>query len=323
MRVAPSVRLHRKEWRELRALAENSAAPGRLRLRARVVLRAAEGVPNQKIAAELGTDPGTVGRWRRRFLLHGTPGVLRDAPRSGRPPSVPNSKVELVIHKALDREDPTGRRWSVRRLAEATGVSRSTVQRIVRARGAPPSRRHPVSEGGRGMGFLDQVTDMVGVYLNPPERAIAFSTDERAGAPRLGRAGLRSLDELRRRGQAEEFRAFLQVIERETPSPLDVHLLLDSRLAPAPPELTRWLTQHPRFHLHYLPSDRAGLTLVDRLVSEFSRRRVRPGESPSAQRLRHAIREHFRRGRGVPGPFVWTTSGEDIRTPSPRPGILY
>lgn len=163
------------------------------------------------------------------------------------------------------------------------------------------------------MRFLENVTDMVGVFLNPPERAIALSTDERARPVANRSAGIPVLTNLRNRSEEMEFRAFLQIIDRETPAMLDIHLLLDNRFAPIPPPLERWLTRHPRFHLHYLPSDRTGSTLIDRLVAGFSRRKARPGESPSARRLRQAIRDHLRVRRGVPGPFVWTTSAEEVR----------
>jgi hypothetical protein len=165
------------------------------------------------------------------------------------------------------------------------------------------------------MGFLDKVTDMVGLYLNHPERAIAFATDERLRTSRLPHRELEAIRRFQRRSRGAEFRAFLQVIDRETPARFDVHFLLESRLAPAPPELQRWLGQHPRFHIHYLPSDREGLTLIDRLVEEFSRRSGRPGDSPSAQRLRERIREHFRMNRGLPRPFVWTSAASDVRSP--------
>lgn len=317
------MRLHRREGHELWVRAQDPATPPRVRLRARIVLRASEGAPNHRIAVELGTDPGTVARWRRRFLLHGTPGILRDAPRPGRPPSISESKVELIVRSTFDARSLETPPRSSRRVARETGVGKSSVQRIWKARGIGPHRPVRAPASGTGMGFLDSVTDMVGLYLNPPERVIAFATDDRIRSVRLGRVEPREIADLRRRSEGVEFRAFLQVIDRETPGALDIHLLLDSRLAPTPPELSRWLSRHPRFHFHYLPSDRPGLTLVDRLVADFSQHRARPGESPSAQRLRHAIREHFRRSRGLPSPFVWTTTGQDIRDPIRSPSIRY
>lgn len=323
MRSAPSVQLHWRERRELSALAEDPTAPTKLRLRARVVLQASEGWSNRRIAANLGTDPGTVGRWRRRFLLHGSSGIRRDAPRPGRPISIPESTVQLIIRATLDDRFRKSPRLSARALARDTGVSKSTIQRIWAIHGIGPRRRIGPTRSSRGMSFLANVTDMVGLYLNPPERAIAFSTDEAMRSTRLERSERRAIERLQRRSQDLEFRAFLQVVDRQTPAPLEVHLLLDSRFAPPPPAVARWLTEHPRFHLHFLPSDRAGATLIDRLVAEFSRRRVRPGESPSAQRLRYAIREHFRTSRGYPSPFVWTSSAVGVPTEGRRPPARY
>lgn len=311
MRRAPVVALHWQERREVERLAQAPASPPRRRFRARIVLRASEGASNKEIAGELRTDPATVARWRHRFLLHGVAGIVRDAPRTGRPRSVPDAAVGQVIRLTLEHEGQKTARWSTRHLADLTGISRSTVHRIWKAQRIGTHRPRIPPGGGRGLDFLSKVTDMVGLYLDPPERALAFSTDERLRSSRLGSSELRALRNAERRDRGIEFRAFLQVLDRETPSPLDLHLLLDSRQAPGPPLLQRWLGQHPRFHLHYLPSDPSGETLIDRLVAEFSRRRPRTGESPSAQRLRQGIRDHFRSHRGTPAPFVWTTTARE------------
>lgn len=307
MRRALSVPLPEKDRRALEALFAAPGTSARLRARARIVLRAAEGQTNQQIARELTTDPGTVGRWRRRYLLHGIPGILKDSPRPGRPVSIPDSKWAF-IRAARERPAPSGARWSTRSLARETGLGKSTIQRIWRAREVRPRLTVDPGAAGSGMRFVEKVVDMVGLYLDSPERAIAFATDERIRTPRLWGSGHQTLATFRRENPGVEFRAFLQVIDRETPGPLDVHLLVDGRLAPLTPELERWLSHHPRFHLHYLPWDRSGLTLLDRLVARFSQRSRRRGEPPSAQRLRHAIREHFQTGREPPGPFVWTTA---------------
>jgi transposase len=304
-------------------LSESSSVPDRIRRRARVVLRAAAGSTNQRIAAVIGTDPGTVARWRRRFLLHGTSGILKDAPRPGRPAVIPDAIVEAVLRETLGRGALPPRRWSTRSLARQTGVSRSTIQRIWRARGLNPGRAAPPAPSPEGTSFLRNVTDMVGVYLDPPDRAIAFAADERTlpVAPPAGEKPPESRAQRRRQGA--EFRAFLQVVDRQTPPGLDVHLLLDSRFAPSGPSLQRWLDQRPRIHVHLLPASREGLSLIDRLVVDFSRRRTRSAESPSAQRLRLALRQHLRLGGGLAEPFVWTTVAEDPRERRHRAALHY
>ena len=313
MRRAPSIPLHWEQRRQLVALAESPNTPRRIVLRARIALRASEGARNTQIAQELGTSPGTAALWRRRFLAHGTAGLTRDAPRSGRPPSVAPSLVQAVIQATAESSSTAARRPSARTLARELGTSKSTVQRIWRSHGVARRPNAVVPGPDRGMGFLESVTDLVGLYMNPPARAVAFSTDERVPVPRPRREeGTRPAGR-RRRSPGAELRAFLQMTDRETPRVLDVHLLVDSRLLPVPAEVEQWLNRHARFHLHFLPSDRVGLTLMDRLIDGFSRRKDRPGASASAHRLKYALREHLRRNRDPLAPFVWTATSGEIR----------
>jgi transposase len=320
MRRAPAVRLHGDDRRQLQALAHARSSSPKLALRARIVLGAASGQQNVEIARHLRTSPGTVSLWRRRFLLHGVAGVVKEAPRPGRPPVIPNVKIQAAIRAIVEKAPSDAPYWSTRRLARELGMSKSTVQRIWKARGIDPRRIIDPFRPDRGLSFLERVTDLVGVYLNPPERAVAFTTDERARATRLKTGKRAALTQLRRRQRGAEFRAFLQMTDRETPRGLDVHLLVDSRVGPAPPEVQRWLAQHPRFHVHFLPSDEIGLTLIDRLIGEFSRRRTRQGGLASAQRLRLAIRER-QGGRTTGRAFVWTATAPDIRGAAGRPAI--
>lgn len=202
---------------------------------------------------------------------------------------------------------------STRSLARELRIGKSTVQRIWQESGGPQRRPGAARAGGRGMDFLDAVTDLVGLYLNPPGRAVAFSTDERVRATAPGSTPFVPFDLDRPRDTASEFRSFLQMMDRETPRVLDVHLLVDSRLLPVPPAVNQWLDRHPRFHLHPLPADRVGLTLMDRLIDGFSRRKDRPGASASAHRLKYALRDHLRRNRDPLAAFVWTATSGEIR----------
>ena len=318
MRRAPAVRLHWEQRRQLLAVARGRSTHPKVALRAEIILRASSEEQNSEIASALGIDTGTVGRWRRRFLLQGVAGITREAPRSGRPPLISAAKVEEVVHSTVDGGPPAGDRPSARKLAQQLGMSKSSVQRIWKARGIGAQAPAAPERIDSGVDFLGRVTDLVGLYLNPPERAVAFSTDDRARPHALRRGGRETPPPVPRRSRGAEFRAFLQVTDRETPPGLHVHLLIESRFGPTPPEVDRWLSQHPRFHLHFLPSDPVGLTLIDRLIEGFSRRKDRPGASASAHRLKYAIREYLLSHRASLQPFVWTATSEEIRGPYGR-----
>lgn len=322
MRRAPIVQLEPAERSILTRMASDEAAHPRSARRAQIILRAAAGESNDRIARSVHTSRPTVGLWRRRFVSRGIPGISEDAPRPGRPPVIPAATVQVVLRSTLGRKPATGRFWSARTLSRDVGVSKSTVQRIWKSRGIDPRRPVETFPSAPRREFLDRVTDMVGVYLDPPERAIALATDERARGSLLVRGERQMLEELRERNRGAEFRAFLQTVERETPAGLDVHMLVDQRLAPTPPVVERWLVRHPRVHLHFLPPDRFGQTMIDRLVGEFSRRRRRAGMLPGVSRLRHAIRERDLGARTTAGPFVWVANRYDVRGAAGRPALL-
>jgi len=323
MRRAPPVQLSRSERREIGIRLRSPTTPPRLARRLTIVLRASDGAENREIAKELRTNPATVALWRRRFLMQRLPGITRDAPRPGRPPVIPTSTIETIVWRKLGGLSPQSGRWSARRVASSVGVSKTTVQRIWKAhqlrlrRASSPSRPEPGTE------FVDKVTDFVGLYLNPPERAMVFSVDEKAKRSSLGPRERAAMAELRRRSQGVEFRAFLQAIDRETPPQFDLHLLLDDRMAPTPPEVARWLASHPRFHFHFLPSDGSGPNLIDRWLREFTQRRARSSSFPSVVRLRRSIQGHFSTPVSGGRPFVWSATAEEIRDRAERSRIQH
>ncbi|HZY70960.1 MAG TPA: helix-turn-helix domain-containing protein [Thermoplasmata archaeon] len=322
VRRAVPIQLEPAERAALLELASRPETRPRVARRAQVVLRAAAGESNDRIARALHTSRPTVGLWRRRFAAQGLLGISEDAARPGRPPTVPAATVQVVLRSTIGRRPAVGRFWSARSLAQDVGVSKSTVQRIWKSRGIDPRRPAETFPAPRRRDFLERVTDMVGVYLDPPERAIALATGERARGSPLIRGERQMLEELRERNRGAEFRAFLQTVERETPPGLDVHLLVDQRLSPSPPVVERWLVRHPRVHLHFLPPDRFGQTMIDRLVAEFSRPRRRAGMLPGVSRLRRAIRERDLVTRTAGGPFVWVANRYDVRGVSGRPALL-
>jgi hypothetical protein len=314
MRRAPAVQLVGRERRRLASLVRALSTPARIAFRARLVLRAADGLENRQIARELGSSPGTVGLWRKRFLMQRIPGIEKDAPRPGRPPVIPTSTIQLIVQTSRGRS-ADGARWSARRLARRFCVSKTTVLRVWRAhRIARPTSGLPFAPA-RTPEFADKVSDFVGLYLNPPERAMAFSVDERA----RDRAPVQPAGNTRRsrlRDPSLEFRNFLQAVDRETPKPLDVHLLMDSRLTSSAPAVRRWLVRHPRFYLHLLPSGRSPPNLIDRLLREFTRKRIRPATPESAARLHGAVQRYFGTLDGSQGPFIWTATSDEIRSRS-------
>jgi transposase len=314
VRRASPIRLSRGERQTLNAWVRSPGPSPRRALRARIVLRASDGAQNQLIAKELGTTPGTVAVWRRRFLDQRVPGIERDAPRPGRPPVIPASKIQAIVRSTLGRRPSNAPYWSARSLAREMGVSKTTVQRIWRVHKLEPRRAAATFRRSPGPEFVQKVTDLVGVYLNAPERAMAFSVDERARGPLRRPGERRTRSEVLERRRAAEFCAFLQTIDREAPPELDVHLLVDNRIAPTAPEVHRWLVRHPRFYLHLLPADASGPSLLDRLLGEFTKTRVRTGAAPSVARLQGAIQHHYAQVRSSRRPFVWTATSEEIRS---------
>jgi DNA-binding CsgD family transcriptional regulator len=313
VRRAVEVKLSREERRVLRALARDDSARPRAALRARIVLRASEGIRNVDIAQELNTNPGTVALWRRRFLAQRIPGLEKDAPRPGRPPAIPASSIQALVRATLERRSPSGRPWSARSLARAMGVSKSTVHRVWQARHLRPSGSLGPSSVRRSE-FVDRVSDFVGLYLNPPERAMAFCVDEQGRGASLDpreRDAIRALPEPDRGAQ---FMSFLQAVDRETPKGFDLHLVLDRLLAPTSPKVQRWLVRHPRFFLHFLPVESTRPNAIDRWFGEFTKKRVRSHSFPSVARLHRSIRSHLTAGGSVSTPFIWTATSEEIRS---------
>jgi transposase len=256
-----------------------------LAFRCRIVLAAAAGRSSKEIAAELGCNPNTVGKWRVRFAQRGLDG-LHDEPRPGRPRTVRDEDVERVIVQTLEERPVGARRWSTRSMAAASGMSQSAVGRIWRAFGLKPHQTEAFKLSPDPQ-FIDKVRDIVGLYLNPPEAAVVLCVDEKAQLQALDRSApvlplmpgvaerrthdyVRSgttnlyaaldvasgkvLAEMTPRHRAQEFRRFLNLIDSSLPAHLDVHLVLDSSSTHKTPSIQRWLVRHPRFTLHFTPT---------------------------------------------------------------------
>jgi len=314
-----------------------------LALRSRIVLRSASGVSNTQVADELGVTNATVGKWRSRYIAQGLAGLL-DEPRSGAPRAISDDQVEAVVVNTLESSPRNATHWSSRALAESSGLSHTTVQRIWRAFGLQPHRTDSFKLSTDPQ-LIEKVRDIVGLYLNPPERALVLCVDEKSQIQALDRSqpllpmrpgqverhthdyrrhGTTSLfaaldvatgkviGELHRRHRSLEFRRFLDRIEREVPGDLDVHLVLDNYGTHKTPTIRRWLLQRPRFHVHYTPTYSSWINQVERWFADLPNRQIRRGAHRSTRALEDAIRLYLATYNDDPRPFIWVKTADDI-----------
>jgi transposase len=340
--LAP-VELSDEERAQLEAWTRRRTSAQALALRSRIVLRAADGHNNTQIAAELGLSRNMVSKWRSRFVEYRLDG-LTDEPRPGRPRTVSDDKVEEVIVKTLETTPRDATHWSTRSLAKEVGLTQSAVQRIWKAFGLQPHRQQ-TWKLSRDPQFIAKVRDVVGLYLNPPERAVVLCVDEKSqiqaldrsapilpmlpGTPQRAthdyrRAGTSSLyaaldlttgkviGRLHSRHRAIEFKQFLQTLDREVPAELDVHLVLDNSSTHKTPAIGRWLAAHPRFVLHFTPTSSSWLNLVERWFAELTTKKLRRGAHRSVRQLNADIRAWIDTWNEDPRPFVWAKTADEI-----------
>src|SRR4051794_40637506 len=314
-----------------------------LALRARIVLLAADGLTNTQIAERLRLSRPPVTKWRNRFVEHRLDG-LSDEPRPGRPRTIGDDKVEEVIVKTLEATPKDATHWSTRSMAAEVGLSREAVGRIWRAFGLQPHRQE-TWKLSKDPQFIDKVRDVVGLYLNPPERAVVLCVDEKSqiqaldrsapilpmlpGVPERAthdyrRAGTSSLyaaldiatgkviGALHSRHRAIEFKKFLQTIDREVPDELAVHVVLDNSSTHKTPAIQRWLAAHPRFVLHFTPTSSSWLNLVERWFAELTTKKLRRGAHRSVQALNADIRAWIETWNDDPKPYIWTKTADPI-----------
>ena len=314
-----------------------------LALRARIVLACADGGSNTVVAARLGIDRGTVRTWRSRFMREGVDGLL-DEPRPGRPRTVTDAQVEQVVVTTLEETPSHATHWSTRSMAARAGMSQSAVSRIWRAFGLKPHKVETFKVSKDPL-FVDKVRDVVGLYLDPPERALVLCVDEKSQIQALDRSapvlpmlpgvparqsfdyvrhGTTSLfaalelatgtviSSLKRQHRQQEFLAFLRTIDRQTPSELDVHLILDNYATHKTPAVHAWLLAHPRFHLHFTPTGASWLNLVERFFAEITVKLIRRGVHRSVAALEADIRAWISNWNTNPRPYVWTRTANEI-----------
>lgn len=314
-----------------------------LALRARIVLAAESGLTNTAIAEQFGTTTMTVAKWRRRFAERGLEG-LSDAPRPGAQRTITDAHVERVLTTTLESTPENATHWSTRSLAAHLGMSQSAISRIWRAFALQPHRSETFKLS-RDPLFIEKVRDVVGLYLNPPDRALVLCVDEkpqiqategtapvlpmRPGQPEQHthdyiRHGTRDLfaaldvktgtviGEVRHRHRSTEFRKFLDTVERNTPAELELHLILDNSSIHKTPLIHRWLLRHPRVHLHFTPTSASWLNLVESWFALLSRRRLSRGSFKSTWALEQAIKSYIASTNADPKPFVWTQTADEI-----------
>jgi transposase len=314
-----------------------------LALRARIVLRCAEGVPSSHVAQQLQVADGTVGKWRQRFLRHGLAGLL-DEPRSGAPRRISDDQIEAVVVKTLESTPRDRTHWSTRGMAQASGLSDTSVLRIWRAFGLQPHRTETFKLSNDPQ-LVEKVRDIVGLYLNPPERALVLCADEksqiqaldrtqpilpmRPGTPELrthdyrrhGTTSLfaaldvatgRVIGETHRRHRSVEFRTFLDRIDDEVPADLDIHVVLDNYVTHKTTLVHRWLIRHPRFHLHFTPTYGSWINQVERWFAMLTDQQLRRGTHRSTRALEDAIRLYLAVHNEHPKPFVWVKTADEI-----------
>ena len=319
-------------------------SPQRIAMRARIVLLAAEGMANRRIAQQVRTSRPTVVLWRNRFTVGGVAALLEEAPGRGRPTSISRVKVKKIVEATTQTRPRAATHWSTRTMATAQGVSHATVQRIWDAHGLQPHRVETFKLS-RDKRFVEKLTDVVGVYLNPPDKAVVLCVDEKSqiqaldrthpGLPlKKGRCGTMTHDYKRNgtttlfaalntiegsvigtcfpRHRNIEFRKFLRQIDASIPAELSIHMILDNYGTHKHPKVQTWLAKHPRFHLHFTPTSSSWLNLVERWFRELTDKRIRRGTFESVPDLIAAINEFIAANNDAPKPFVWTASVEKI-----------
>lgn len=314
-----------------------------LALRARIILACATGHSNTAVAATLRVTKPTVGKWRARFLTKRLDGLL-DEPRPGAPRRITDTHVERVLTRTLESLPQDATHWSTRSMARICGLSQSAVSRIWRAFALQPHRSE-VFQLSKDPLFIEKVRDIVGLYLNPPERALVLCVDEKTQIQALdrsqpllplrpGQAERRTHDYMRhgttslfaaldvatgtvlgechRRHRAIEFRKFLASLEEAVPSELEIHVILDNYSTHKTPTIRRWLAKRPRYHLHFTPTSASWLNLVERWFAALTEKQLRRGVHRSTRALEAAIRQYLAVYNTQPRPFVWTKTADEI-----------
>ena len=344
MSVAPKIVLTDDECRSLSRMTRGRSIQARLVVRAKIVLKAADGMLNQDIAAELKIMPNTVGRWRRRFAEKRIAGIEKDLPRgdSRRDKSV--ELAALIVKTTTQTRPPNATHWSTRSLAKHLNIDDSRVQRVWSAAQLKPHlvRTFKVSNDPR---FAEKVIDVVGLYTNPPENAVVLCVDEKSQIQALdrtqrslpmykGRGGTLTHDYKRNgtttlfaaynlltgmvigncmaRHRHQEWLKFLKQIDTEVPSGKHVHLVVDNYATHKHPTVMRWLKKHPRFEVHFIPTSSSWLNLIERWFRDLTHKRIRRGTFRSVKEVIDAVMTFIEKHNHDSTPYLWKAKAEEI-----------
>jgi transposase len=338
--------LRRGDRETLEQLVRSRTASQRVVERAKIVLASADGASGNEIAERLELSRPTISRWLDRYDEAGVSGLMRDRPGRGRPPTLGPEFEAEVVRRTIETKPPpeVATHWSTRLMAEEFGVSQTTIWRIWRAHGLKPHRveRFKLSTDPQ---FVEKLRDVVGLYVNPPERAAVFSVDEKTqiqaldrtqpGLPlKKGRAGTMTHDykrhgttnlfaaldvasgaivhECQPRNRNQEFLRFIKKVEASVPADLDIHVIVDNSATHKHPNVKAWLEKNPRVVFHFLPTSSSWLNLIERFFGELTQRQIRRSAVTSVHELIATINGYIEHRNQQPKPFVWTASAEHI-----------
>jgi transposase len=338
-----AVILTTEERQRLESLAHRSRSAAALARRARIVLACATGADSKDVARRLHVTPGTVCKWRGRFVRKRLDGLF-DEPRPGAQRTITDAQVEQVIIRTLETTPRGATHWSTREMAKAVGLSHMAISRIWRAFGLQPHRSETFKLSNDPQ-LIDKVRDIVGLYLDPPAQAAVFCVDEKPQIQALERtqpllplrpgqverrthdytrhgtttlfAALNAktsevITQFHQRHRAAQFREFLDLIDARVPADLDVHLIMDNYGTHKTPLIRRWFAKRPRFHVHYTPTYSSWISLVERWFAELTMKQIRRGTFRSVPQLKAAIQDFIAAHQADPKPFVWTKSADAI-----------
>lgn len=316
-----------------------------LALRCRIVLACAEGTSNTAVAKKLGVTYPTVGKWRNRFVVNRLDGLM-DEPRPGAPRTITDEQVEEVVTRTLETKPENATHWSTRGMAAATGMSQTAIVRIWNAFGLQPHRTETFKLSSDPQ-FIEKVRDVVGLYLNPPDRAIVLCVDEKSQVQALDRSqpllplscgiperhthdyarnGTTSLfsalnvatgeviGKCLRRHRAREFLRFMNEVDKAIPEEegVEIHIVMDNAATHKTDQVKRWFARRPRYHIHFTPTGSSWLNQVERFFAEITNKRIRRGAFRSVRHLESAIHSYLEEHNENPRPFRWTATADLI-----------